>query len=207
MNKNVQDVKSKQKNLILNGNVGDKKFALELVRSDMCYDLPLLRKLGAWRKANEHWYLAQFAIKTARTRIWLQERVIQDPDRILFLVKVENRYIGHLGLFHFDNNSCEIDNVIRGEAVLPGVMSIAMGLLMDWAKTKLLVSKFTLKVRSENTHAIYFYKKLGFEKTGKIPLVYREGVSGPELVELEAGSKKQGDKYYLIMELTKKNLL
>ena len=128
--------------------------------------------------------------------------MVNDDDRVLFIIQVDGKYIGHVGLFHFDftNNSSEIDNVIRGENDLPGVMSEAIKSLMAWATAELGIHTFNLKVRKENLHAIKFYKKIGYSQSGLIPLVYNEQ---HELEELPMNDPRKGDKYYIVMTLLK----
>ena len=78
----------------------------------------IVHLLSTWRKANEFWSQAIFPISDSRTKIWLKEKVIEEKERLLFMVEIDDHFIGHLGLWRFDfeRHSCEIDNVMRGKS-------------------------------------------------------------------------------------------
>lgn len=88
--------------------------------------------------------------------------------------------IGHIGLFRFDfkKRFCEIDNVIRGEAGGKGLMTLALQALMTWAREALQVEDFYLRVMSNNTHALSYYERAGFEEILRVPLVRMDNDDG-----------------------------
>lgn len=137
-------------------------------------DKTLIKTLAEWRSENMAAYPTRFPVTIEGTTSWLIKKLIDVPDRILFLVK--DRYgnnIGHLGFANClkDGGLMEIDNVIRGvKNVAPGIMHDAMVALIKWARTTLWPEGFHLRVLASNTHAISFYQKLGFCETNRAPL-------------------------------------
>ncbi|HPI41070.1 MAG TPA: aminotransferase class I/II-fold pyridoxal phosphate-dependent enzyme [Pseudobdellovibrionaceae bacterium] len=141
----------------------------------------LIELLTVWRNENKHVYPSQFTATPESTKSWLKTRLLETPDRMLFLIynKV-GKLVGHIGyanvLLGVKENKCllEIDNVIRGiKEIEPGIMSNAMNSLIDWANEKLLPDEIYLRVFSDNKHAIDFYLKNSFIKNNLIPL-YKE---------------------------------
>lgn len=134
-----------------------------------------IKLLAKWRDENSFAFPSQFKVTFEGTKKWL-EGLIKEPTRILFFIETSYKIpnlIGHLGLFTFNfrENSCEIDNVVRGEKkILKGIMSYALQTLILWTKCILNPNKIYLKVISDNKHAIDFYLKNNFKKVGILPI-------------------------------------
>ena len=152
---------------------------------------------------NEHVlvYPTQFQATNVSTRKWLEDGLLANPNRILFLVSdsVTGEIKGYLGLVYHPENEClEIDNVIK-VCSKKGVMGVALQKLLEWAKKNLFVEDFVLRVFEENSHAIKFYEKNGFTKLQKIPL---GKVTGPDLIRyVEINNEEEADKFFLKMSL------
>lgn len=210
------DEREKMRILRKNKKLKHKEFGSVRISSDfdgvpyeillMTYDCAdkayLMELIGRWRKENERWFLSQFPVSVERTTKWFKEKVIDAPDRLLFVIKVHKDYIGHVGLFRFDfeNKTCEIDNIVRGEASYPGIMGDAVRKMMEWGEKTLDLKGYSLKVLSNNERAIRLYDRLGFREVGRIPLVYVEGKDGRELVEAPNANKGKADNYYILMK-------
>jgi len=141
-------------------------------------DIELLQK---WRAAHQEWFPSQTTITAAGTKRWTENAVLKTKDRILFFV-CDSRgiKIGHIGLFRFDyqERSCELDNVIRGEDSSPGLMTHASLALMRWAKETLQVRTFYLRVFSDNHRAVSLYEKLGFQEIRRDPMIQLRHANG-----------------------------
>ena len=87
-------------------------------------DQEIIRLCAKWRKQHEDWFPARFTVTVDGTARWLKNGVVETPDRLLFMISVNEAYLGHVGLFRFefDDEDCEIDNIVRGEAGYPGLM-------------------------------------------------------------------------------------
>lgn len=180
----------------------DQEFEIILLTAGCAEDINMMELLGKWRKENEQWYLSQFPVSTERTTRWFTGRLIEVPDRLLFIIKMPAKFIGHVGLFRFDfrKQICEIDNILRGEKDYPGIMGRAVECLMDWARNNLELKGFSLKVLSDNHHAINFYRNLRFREVLRIPLMQVGGKDGLEWVEAPQDFKGEAERYYVVME-------
>lgn len=181
------------------------KYKLILLTSECADNERLMDLIGKWRKENEMWFFSQFEVTTERTTKWFKEKVIETPDRLLFIIKVDNEYIGHVGLFRFDfeNRTCEIDNIVRGESKYPGIMGNAVMNMMNWGKVNLGLVNYSLKTTSDNERSIRLYKRLGFKETGRIPLIQVEGKDGLEWTEAPERYDKETIRYYINMSTIK----
>lgn len=141
-------------------------------------DHELIELLTIWRNENKHVYPSQFTATPESTKSWLRTRLLETPDRMLFLIYNRvGRLIGHIGWANafadLQKSKCtlEIDNVIRGiNGVEPGIMANAMSSLIYWANEKLFPDEIILRVFEDNKHAINFYMKNDFVKDTIIPL-------------------------------------
>ncbi|MBU2540182.1 GNAT family N-acetyltransferase [Patescibacteria group bacterium] len=178
-------------------------YKLIFLTSECGKDANLMNIIGGWRKKNEIWFACKFEVTVERTTKWFKERLIDAPDRLLFIIKVGNEYIGHVGLFRFDfeNGTCEIDNIIRGESGYPGIMNDAIRNMMDWGKAILGLKGYSLKTFLDNERAVRLYEKLGFKEISRIPMIQVEGKDGLEWVEAPEGYDGEINKYDLVMKL------
>lgn len=183
------------------GTLGDAKFEIFLLTADRAGDKEIIDLLGRWRKENESFFLSQFPVTFERTQAWYHNHLLNKPDRLLFIIRTAAGYVGHVGLFRFDyaRKSCEIDNIVRGEKTFPGIMGAAILSMMKWGRAVLGIQEYTLKVLGDNDRAVRLYKKLGYEETGRIPLLLVEGKDGPEWTEAPEGWTGTPDRYYSVM--------
>jgi len=156
--------------------------------------------LAKWREMHNAWFPAQFKVTFEGTRKWLRGGVIENPDRILFMLEGnDGSPLGHMGFyrFDFDSRTCEVDNVVRGEETAPGIMTCALAAMMVWGYATLQVSRMLLSTYSENEKAVSLYKRCGFEPLKKIPLVKKESPGRVEWVDAPEGSEPE--RYSLVM--------
>lgn len=166
----------------------------------------MIRLLKEWREVNSKWFDV-FKVTEEGTKRWLREQVINAEDRILFWVQtLDGVLIGHMGLYRFDfkNQSCEIDNVIKGKQnIMPGIMTLAQKALMNWSFSKLELRALTLRVFFDNERAIALYHRCGFKKVRDIPL--KKVVKGDTIrwVEISDKSDEKPGRYFSQYKLTK----
>lgn len=174
---------------VLRGTMQDTPFSLLSVTYDCLNDQEIIRLLARWRKTHERWFPAIFPVTEEGTRAWLKERVLDVGDRILFLIRVDDRYIGHVGLFRYDPNqrSIDLDNIVRGEEGWKGIMQASLETLMQWARNVLLVHGFTLQTTSDNSKALALYHRLGFSETRRVPVVFQQTDDGGVWTETDDG--------------------
>lgn len=166
-------------------------------------DDELIEELSKWREENNFAYPTQFRVTTDGTKIWLKAQVIDNENRMLFIVI--NKYgqrIGHVGLANAisGDQSIEADNIVRGEKNKNyGIMRDAMENLLDWVDHNLNPNQVYLRVFSDNENAIRFYKKVGFIEDILIPLEKIETEQKISFHVIGAPSEKKPDKFFLKM--------
>ncbi|MBI5613797.1 GNAT family N-acetyltransferase [Candidatus Gottesmanbacteria bacterium] len=164
--------------------------------------------LTAWRKKNDWWFPSQFKVTYEGTKRWLTSQLLEKKGRVLFFLEDEKRNkIGHLGLYSFDfkHNSCEIDNVIRGEESAPGVMTDALNTLMQWTYDVLKIKTMYLRVFSDNERAIKLYRRCNFVDDDLIPLVKEVRDDGTYWIE-DSKMKAKPERSFLKMRHVPKKL-
>ena len=166
--------------------------------------------MSNWRRRHFDAYPTQFPVTEAGTKSWLRAKVLEVPDRMLFLVLDKmGRPVGHMGFASCDNDAGEMeaDNIVRGEDSAPkGIMSAAMEAMFDWAHKIIGYERIFLRVFSDNTHAVTFYRRLGFRDDTQIAL--RKTVKGDVTAfsPIEAGDNAPADRFFLRMVLEQKPL-
>lgn len=179
------------------------KYQLLLVTYDRIKDKEIVRLMAKWRKKHEFWFQAQFKVTQKRTKDWLEKRVLDVPDRLLFMIKINDKYIGHFGFFRFDfkKSVCEIDNVVRGENTYPGMIGNGLMHLMKWGKNNLYIKNYTLETVSDNERAIKLYNRLGFIEYKRVPMIYVKRKDFNEWVVAPKGYKKKILRYNVYMKI------
>ncbi len=167
------------------------------------HDVELVETLARWREESAHVYPTQFPVTLEGTRRWLRSRVIDAPDRILFLITdVGGKPIGHVGFASAlnDEGLLELDNLLRGS--LRGhreIVPMAVRALMDWAQDTIGPSGFYLRVLSSLRHVIRLDERLGFVEESRIPL--RKVTTGDcvAFVERPEGDEATPDEWFVRM--------
>lgn len=188
---------------VLERSFGEVSYELLMLTADRESDTALLELLGRWRKENEMWYSSQFKVTTERTARWYRDKLINVPDRLLFIIRAQGEYIGHAGLakFDLDMKKCDIDNVLRGEKKFPGIIKDALVGIMLWGREELGIRSYALKVQARNEKAVRLYEKMGFVVVRRIPQIQVNGKDGPEWVDGPEELSSKADRFSLEMEL------
>ena len=183
----------------------DQKYQFVLITKDCIKNNKIVKLLAKWRKKHQSWFQAQFKVTIKETKIWLEKKVIETPDRLLFLIRINNNFIGHMGFFRFDfnKNTCDLDNVIRGESGYPGLIQNCLKYLMKWGKKNLSIKNYTLETTSDNQKAINLYTKLGFVEFNKIPLIKINTKGYNEWIEAPRNYKNEIKRYNVFMKIQK----
>jgi len=173
------------------------------INVDMEENDEAIKLLARWREENADAYPTQFKVTEEGTKKWLRTQLIERKDRILFFIQsLDNMRIGHLGLseFDFSEQSCEIDNVVRGrKTMMKGIMTLALNTLLNWSVSKLELKRVYLRVFLDNERAIALYKRCGFKELAKIPLRRIEEKDIIKFIDIEDNSFDSADRYFLKM--------
>lgn len=163
----------------------------------------LIADLAAWREASAFAYPTRFRVTLDGTRRWLENGILNNPNRLLFLVldSVDER-IGHVGLTLPEEHptDLEAENIVRGRRdQAPGAMNAAMRAMLTWAATELRPREVFLHVFDDNEHAVRFYRRLGFQDAGRLPLRRHEQDGAVIYRPRAADDHEQPDKAFLHM--------
>jgi len=162
-----------------------------------------VKALTEWRNRNAGSFLSEFMATEARTRDWLTHSVARDRSRILFMIEEEGKEpLGYVGLAFIDWTlaSGEADSVVRGRDGQPGIMAAAMRALLQWGRQELGLSKYGVRVLSDNP-ANQFYVKFGFKEKRREGLRREESPGFVVWREVPQGAANDG-RWLIHYELT-----
>ncbi|MES1147358.1 MAG: bifunctional GNAT family N-acetyltransferase/PLP-dependent aspartate aminotransferase family protein [bacterium] len=165
-------------------------------------DHDLIDLLGRWREESAHVYPTQFPVTFEGTKSWLRFRLLDTPDRILFLiVDPKGKPLGHVGFASALNDSgiLELDNLLRGS--MTGhreITRLAVEAILKWAQDTLPVEGFTLRVLSSLKNVIKFDERIGFKEVERIPL--RKEVKGDCIGFVTATDGQDPDEWFIRMD-------
>ena len=134
-------------------------------------DDSLVALLSEWRKKAMSFFFYQFEATADSMAFYIENYSIQQPDRILFLIFVEDVPVAHLGLSGVGPERAVLDNMIRGESLGPRTLMLAAeDRLISWAFLDLKISKLELKVQSRNVLAKRLHNQMGFKVVQSVNL-------------------------------------
>lgn len=125
-----------------------------------------IRLLAKWRKKNNRFYPEQVKVTPTSMMWWYREHYVNQKRILFWVIGDKGEKIGHMGLYHFIDNSIDLDNVSRGDRKYKGIMSEALQELLEIGYR--LAENIYLKVRADNDRAIRFYERNGFVKQEKV---------------------------------------
>ena len=138
---------------------------LKAVDNRMAEEEEVLRLLTSWRQKFMRYFLTQFKATIARTSTWLEEIVLKEDSRILFLILDEKgRPIGNFGVCNINEKSAELDNLIRGEkggdVRLVYFSELA---LINWLFCSFDLDNIYLHIFSNNRRTLSLHETVGFK--------------------------------------------
>ncbi|MEX1014840.1 MAG: GNAT family N-acetyltransferase [Candidatus Paceibacterota bacterium] len=169
--------------------------------------LPILdeisSKLTQWRNQSMRFFFTGFKATSERTMSWLKSSVLQSNSKILYLVYVDEKPVGHFGLANVTKSHAELDNAIRGEkGGHTDLFKSVEFVLLDLAFNYLHVDKVEGKLFSNNLIALLMHKQFGFTVTERSKLKRVE--DGDEWHYTPCDEKESNTKFdQLLITLTK----
>jgi perosamine synthetase len=159
-------------------------------------DSAIVECLNRWRAEHQYAYPSRFTPTEAGTARWIQAAVLENDDRLLFLLTDPLlRPLGHLGLLLLPDGDVEVDNILRGEPQIKGIMSAAMQVLEKWALDHLDAQDVQLKVLASNVRAVTFYENLGYEVIERLPMKWQVEEDSRTLID----THEEPDEVFLLM--------
>lgn len=200
--KKIKELKNKSNFSIYVKKYGSKEIKLRVISNKDLNNKKLISSLTRWRGRESFWFAQQFNVTYMRTRKWLEDLVIKNPDRILFAVEDDKgKLYGHLGFYRYRarDNSCELDNVVRGLQEISGLMTDCVNALVKWGFENLGVDVLYLTTFDDNLRAISLYKRCHFKKINKIPLKKIRKNNELQWVKIPNRQREKAKRFYARM--------
>lgn len=167
---NVTELKRVQ--ILLRDSAGKELATLKPVNRDILpeiFEISLL--LSEWREKTKRFFKTGFEKNASNTESWLRKTVIENDSKILYLILVNNRVIGHFGLTNIQDGSAELDNAIRGvKGGHPDLFRYAEFVILDLAFNYLGLKYVCGHLFSNNIPAMTLHKQFGFSEVTRKPL-------------------------------------
>lgn len=150
---------------------GNKIAILDLILEQDLENAELINKITQWRNEYKTCFLTEFKPTNERTKNWLKNAVIGNPNRLLFkILSLEGELIGHIGAIRRDHY-IEYDYYILGKKIPLKDFAITIARRMLLWLLEIEPKMFILgNVRSDNIHALDFHKRTGFNIYREVPL-------------------------------------
>jgi len=138
--------------------------------------------LCRWRERNKSFFLSQYENSSGRTRQWLNDVLLPDDARILFLVETESgEPLGTSGVSSVTETDAELGNVLRGRRGGPSQLFFFGEIaLLSWCFWMLAINRMYLNVFCHNSRALDFYGSIGFSRACVRALTKHESEAGTE---------------------------
>lgn len=157
------------------GDDGQPIAELRAVTSDDDADPEIVAKLVAWRERFMKNFLTQFRANPERTRRWLQQDVLPDNSRVLFLVYSGGELVGQYAVAHIERESAALDNGILGERGVPSRLFEHVEVaVIRWCFDVLDLRRVSAQLFSTNIPALWLHRRVGLQVARRDPLAREE---------------------------------
>jgi hypothetical protein len=135
-------------------------------------DPELVKKLTEWRNRFNHAFATQFTPTETRTLDWLSKSTLSDWSRLLFkLTLINDQLVGHLGFRNVNDQSFEMDNLVKGErGGGPNFAHYAVLALLNWGFRNLKGYRAFSNVLQDNHKVILLDYGIGFTDHNHPPI-------------------------------------
>ena len=142
-----------------------------------------IRLLTEWRDKNQFAYPSRFECSETLTKKWLEERILQNNHIVMFWI-TDNYFslLGHISIRLNEDNVFEIENVLKGNITIKGLMSEALKKLEIIVDQEFNPKEVFLKVLESNMNAINFYKKLKYSVVKFEEMKWKHSPEGKVLI-------------------------
>jgi RimJ/RimL family protein N-acetyltransferase len=167
--------------------------------------------LCSWRKKYRNMFATDFKISEEKTRKWIKTGVLENPEKIVFMIYVDNKKIGIISSAKYDKktNSAILDTMMKDPTYnFPGLMTIIEKVYLRWMFDGLKLSKITGFLFSDNKRMMNIHKKCGWVIIKVVPVERKKTKDGTKWEEIESKSNdKHVERYFNIIELSRENLV
>ena len=156
--------------------------------------------LSKWRNLNKDCFFTEFEVTEESTLSWIKNFWLSSTAQELFLVEIENKYVGHFGFKNLTKNTVLLDNAIRGESGGEAKLFYYVGIaLIDWIFLNTSVKTIEGSVFSDNIPAIMMNRQIGFEGWQKFSL--KKVIVEDEISWIKSDQTNENDKLRFIYEI------
>ena len=167
--------------------------------------------LTGWRKKYRNMFATDFIITKEKTRKWIQKDILENPDKIMFVIYIENKKIGIISSSQYNENtnSAILDTMMKEPTFnLPGLMTVIEKVYLRWMFDELNLSKITGFLFSDNKKMMNIHEKCGWVILDVVP-IQKISIEGNTKWEKIATKSDNIDveRHFNLIELTKENLM
>ena len=172
----ISKIKERGSKDFININSSENTIVLKLVDdSDETANL-----LTEWREKFKNMFATYFDINKERTKNWIRDSIIQNPDRILFIIYFNGKKVGAIGTALYDGktNSAHIDNLMKDPScnyapLIPLVEKIYLKWMFDGLKlSKIQGLLFRDNFPTLNLHQFVKRAKAKYQNLKKLAIVF-----------------------------------
>lgn len=164
-----------------------------------------------WRKKYRDMFATDFRMNEEKTRKWIKKDILENPERILFMIYFNNKKIGNIGTAIYDKttNSARLDNMMKDpNCNYPGIMTVVEKSYLKWMFDGLKLAKITGFLFSDNIKMMNIHKKCGWVTVDVVPVKRISTKEGSRWEKTESKSYNEvPERYFNIIELMRKNLM
>jgi len=165
--------------------------------------------LYSLRKQFRNMFATDFVMTKSKTKQWIKKDILENKERVLFMIYVDGEKIGCIGNGGYDiqKNSSRLDNMMKDPTYeIRGIMTIIEKVYLKWMFDCFQLSKITGYLFSDNEKMMMIHKKCGWILLDKVPLkkTYKDNGSRWKIND---SNQKNSERFFNIIELTKKDLM
>ena len=170
-----------------------------------------VKLLTNWRIKYRDMFASDFVITEEKQKHWIKHGILENPDKILFLIYVENRKIGIISTSNYDENtnSCILDTMMKEPTFfLPGLMTTIEKVYLKWMFDGLKLSKIQGLLFRDNFPALVLHLSCGFQVVETFPIKKILSNDGWVWKKIDPKSETNlAERYFRIIELSRENLI
>jgi len=164
-----------------------------------------------WRKLYRKNFGSDFEINENKTRKWINDGVLSNIDKIVFMIYVNGQKIGIISTsdFHEESNSAILDTMMKDpEFELPGLMTTIEKVYLKWMFDELKLSKIRGFLFSDNENMMKIHEKCGWKLKEVVPIEQKITNEGTRWEIIRSNeSEYEITRYYNLIELTREDLM
>ena len=182
-------------------------YKIELKLVDMNSDtIDLLYNL---RKKYRDMFATDFVMTKEKTKQWIKKDILENRERALFIIYVNGEKIGCIGNggYYIEKNSSRLDNMMKDPTCkIRGIMTIIEKVYLKWMFDYFQLSKITGYLFSDNEKMMIIHKRCGWVLLDKVSIKKTYNEKG-SIWEIDYSNQKNSERFFNIIELTKKDLM